>query len=92
MANNRMCIVHKPTGYAVWLGKRMAVGWYCNAEDIQKELNDMYNLIEKEEGCINQDDFVIALELNKDSNTAYEYNLVIGEEGHSRVTLVESNG
>ena len=33
MANNRMWLVHKPSGERVLIGKRMAIGWYHTASN-----------------------------------------------------------
>lgn len=65
MANNRMYIVHIPTGYAVCFGKRMGWGWYLGAgSNTNAALEELYEKLEAigygEEG--RQDDFGIALE------------------------------
>lgn len=71
MANNRMFLVHIPTGLAAGLGKRMGWGWYMS-DETQKKMGDrvalLFEVLEREyayEG--NQDDFAVALE---DSNNA----------------------
>ena len=59
MANNRMYLVHKPSGLGVYLGKRMGYGWYDAPEDLGVKMNDLF------EECIgegNQDDFAIVME------------------------------
>ena len=60
MANNRMFLLHRPTGRAVYLGKRMAWGWYDAPEDLGDRLQTLYDEIE--EANENQDDFCIAME------------------------------
>ena len=56
MANNRMYLVHKPSGYYVYLGKRMGEGWYDSpCENIQK----LFDAQEKYYNWIGQDDYVI---------------------------------
>lgn len=66
MANNRMFLVHVPTGLAAPLGKRMGWGWYM-ADETQKKMGDrvalLFQVLEDEhdyEG--RQDDFAVALE------------------------------
>lgn len=45
MANNRLYLVHRPSGYALFLGKRMLRGWY--ATGIQNsEFNAFYDRID----------------------------------------------
>lgn len=56
MANNRMYLVHKPSGYHVYLGKRMGEGWYDSpCKNIQK----LFDAQEKYYNWIGQDDYVI---------------------------------
>lgn len=61
MANNRLWLVHRPTGAAVCLGKRMAHGWYMNRSDIDERIMEFW------EECWtdtleDQDDFALVLE------------------------------
>lgn len=60
MANNRLWLVHRPTGKSVFLGKRMAWGWYGAPEDIGAQLKALYDAIEHSD--TNQDDFLLAME------------------------------
>ena len=46
MANNRMLLVHRPTGLAVVLGKHMGTGWY--APPSESLMKVFYDRIEKE--------------------------------------------
>jgi len=45
MANNRIFLVHKPSGKRVTLGKRMGAGWY-NSNDLKSQINDFFDYIE----------------------------------------------
>lgn len=63
MANNRMYLVYRPTGDAVFLGKRMGWGWYNTPDDLAERVVNLFKKIEEcvPDGC-SQDDFAIALE------------------------------
>lgn len=62
MANNRMFLVYRPTGDAVYLGKRMWWGWYGTPEDLAQRIAELFEKAEKAAGGFSQDDFAIALE------------------------------
>ena len=65
MANNRMYLVHKPSGLKFYLGKRMGWGWYCKPEeDLTGKLQKFFDeCIENNGDEINsQDDFAIGME------------------------------
>lgn len=63
MANNRMFLVHRPSGNRVYLGKRMAVGWYDAPPDLGQKIAEMFNVVEHlaPDGA-GQDDFVIEMD------------------------------
>lgn len=66
MANNRMFLVHVPTGLAVHLGKRMGWGWYMK-DKTQQTMGDrmalLFQVLEDEHDYGGrQDDFAVALE------------------------------
>lgn len=66
MANNRMFLVHLPTGLAALLGKRMGWGWYIS-EETQAKMGDrvelLFEVLEREHFyAAKQDDFAVALE------------------------------
>lgn len=69
MANNRLWLVHRPTGKSVFLGKRMALGWYLPQEDqqgpigtkLQKMFDDMDEAMDGGNALL-QDDFILAIE------------------------------
>ena len=58
-----MFLVHRPTGLAIYLGKRMGWGWYGAPEDTGSELNRFYEYLERECGD-GQDNFVLVNELD----------------------------
>lgn len=60
-----MFLVHRPTGLAVGLGKRMGWGWYRGneGEDLGALVSRLYDVLEREHSYEwKQDDFAIALE------------------------------
>ncbi len=65
MANNRMFLIHKPTGIGVMLGKRMGWGWY-SAPDAER-LNAFYTYLSNDLPEEKQDDFILAMEDCSDS-------------------------
>ena len=60
MANNRLYIVHKPTGKKLYLGKRMGFGWYFHGHfDLNEKIDDFFD------ECLgdgDQDDFAIGMD------------------------------
>lgn len=68
MANNRMYLWHKPSGYAVYLGKRMLDGWYDVPSNLPNRLQALYSLVQDHKN--NNDDFTIAMEDACYSSTA----------------------
>ena len=65
MANQRMFLVHVPSGCYVPLGKRMGWGWYDVPKDLSDRIQKLYKMIESQEAEGDQDDFVIAFESDK---------------------------
>ena len=63
MANERMYLCYRPTGDAVFLGKRMAVGWYSPPDDLPQRLGKLYDKAEEAyfKGSA-QDDFAVVFE------------------------------
>lgn len=61
MANNRVWLVHRPTGEAICLGKRMAYGWYNQTEMLGTKLAGFFARCEESQSR-DQDDFVLAME------------------------------
>lgn len=70
MANNRMYLLHRPTGKAVYLGKRMGYGWYGTPENVAERIEALFSIVEDGEYEGSQDDFCIALENAKDATLA----------------------
>lgn len=63
MANNRMFLVHRPTGLAVYLGKRMGWGWYDAPAHLAEQMTLLYAVLESEYGYEGQQDaFQVAME------------------------------
>lgn len=67
MANNKIYLVYRPTGYAVCIGRRIGFGWSVY-EDVKEDLETLYELIEKDvlDMDTDEDDFFLAME---DSNS-----------------------
>lgn len=66
MANNRMFLVYRPTGDAVFLGKRMGWGWYGTPADLAENIAELFKKAELAAGSeFSQDDFAVALESGK---------------------------
>lgn len=62
MANERMYLLHEPSGFYVPLGKRMGWGWYGVPVDIGFHIRSLYELVECQEAEGDQDAFVVAFE------------------------------
>jgi hypothetical protein len=67
MANNRLYLVHAPTGVGIGIGKRMGWGWYVGAtrdgRPMEPDLNLFYDhAIENLDPGDSQDDFVLVRE------------------------------
>ncbi len=61
MWDNRMWLVHRPTGESICLGKRMAWGWH--GPPTQESLTEFYNrCVDGDDSIGGQDDFVLAME------------------------------
>jgi len=74
MANNRMFLVYRPTGDAVYLGKRMGWGWYGTPDDVAHHIAELFEKAEKDAGesDFSQDDFAIALEIGENQPHAID--------------------
>lgn len=83
MANNRMFLIHKPSGLGVMLGKRMGWGWY-NAPQ-QEKLNAFYEYLSDVRAEERQDDFVIAMEDCTESGCFDNWRYTDREENGFRV-------
>ena len=76
MANNRLWLVYRPTGKAVFLGKRMAQGWYGVPEDVKERIEAFFaHIYDNPE--TSQDDMMLAMEMCEGNSplivTAWRY-------------------
>lgn len=62
MANNRMFLLHKPSGKAIFLGKRLISGWYDVPERLSEKVQSLFDAAFEATGPDGEDDFCIALE------------------------------
>lgn len=65
MANNRVFVVHRPSGFAVCLGKRMAWGWHTGQTDEALGASVRAFLEGITDHCahhVEQDDLMLAME------------------------------
>lgn len=69
MANNRLWLMHRPSGKAVCLGKRMGVGWYRPPD--KATLEAFYQEIEDLVFAEGQDDFILLQEDTSGAPGAY---------------------
>ena len=61
MANNRMLLIHRPTGLAVVIGKHMGWGWYRPPEKETLEL--LYDEVQKRTSSMaDMEDFCLGME------------------------------
>lgn len=61
MANNRLWLVYRPSGKAVFLGKRMSEGWYHVPNDVKERIEALFaHVFERPDAS--QDDFMLAME------------------------------
>ena len=61
MANNRLLLVYRPTGKAVFLGKRMSEGWYAVPDDVKQRIEALFQHIIDNDDAL-QDDLMLAME------------------------------
>jgi len=62
MANERMFLLHVPSGYSVYLGKRMGWGWYDADESTGPRIQRLFEMVETQQAEGEQDAFAIAFE------------------------------
>lgn len=60
MPNNVLWLMHRPSGMAVQIGKRMGVGWYGAPEP--DRLQELYDYVEQNFEPEQQDDFAVVIE------------------------------
>ena len=73
MANNRLFLVHKPTGYCLLIGKRMGYGWYNPLSKVEDKFTEFFEK-SLEEG--DQDDFVLCIETEDDWDYDYSSDIL----------------
>lgn len=78
MANNRMYLLHRMTGRAVYLGKRMGGGWYDVPQDLAERVVQLFDYIEQEG---DYDDVCVAMEDSAAASVAVEVDGGWVEEG-----------
>ena len=57
-----MFLTYRPTGDSVFLGKRMAYGWYGVPENLPELILKLFNKSERDGIGFSQDDFCISME------------------------------
>ena len=62
MANERMFLLHEPSGFYVYLAKRMGWGWYGVPDALNEAMLALFDLVERQIAEGNQDQFVIAMD------------------------------
>lgn len=75
MANKRLFLVHRPSGHAVYLGKRLGWGWSVSSH-VGHDIQTLFDLIESQKAGGDQDDFVI----DANDGNGKEYTVVGREE------------
>jgi len=70
MANNRMFLLHRRSGLALYLGKRLAGPWYCGGS---KYIDKFFGVVWDEFGQeYGDDDFVLAMESADDNDYVFK--------------------
>lgn len=62
MANNRMWLVHRPSGKAVFLGKRLGSEWSGTPKDVSDRISVLFDVAENHDYGLARDDFCLAME------------------------------
>ena len=63
MANNRMYLLHRPSGETLFLGKRMGTGWYRVNDLSESKANEFFDKCEAVwNKATDLDDFVLVME------------------------------
>ncbi|MFH1236649.1 MAG: hypothetical protein V1685_07025 [Parcubacteria group bacterium] len=96
VANNRLWLVYRPTGKAVFLGKRMATGWGSTPDDVKERIEALFDHIAEVYPNHSQDDLCLAMEENQSGNTKIETKWQYTEQVTSPLTAlsfgVENDG
>ncbi len=62
MANNRLYLIHRPSGAWVQLGTRMGFGWGSSKFDLNERINNFFQLAKESSDDESQDEFILAME------------------------------
>lgn len=64
MANNRMYLVYRPSGRAIYLGKNMGMGWYDVPDNLVERMRELFDKAYDDalDGEHSLDDFCVAME------------------------------
>lgn len=91
MANNRMYLVHVPSGLTVCIGKRMGGGWYMAAATGDR-IAKLFDAAEAEIDGL--DNFAIAMEDDRDAPFALGYTTLDDSkyEGVQKTELIDKRG
>ena len=64
MANSRLYLYHPPSNLGLYLGKRMAFGWYGAPKELTNKMNRFFAEAEDYSDDESQDNFVLLNEWN----------------------------
>lgn len=90
MANNRMWLLHKPTGKAVFLGKRMGDQWYGTPEDVAAMIAILFETSYSDQ-YIGNDNFCLAMEQCSGAPNAFD-GWRYTSMGENPITTLEVSG
>ena len=62
MANERMYLLHEPSGYGVYMGKRMGWGWYDVPAILPHLIQHLHEIVELEAVGDEQDAYIVVLD------------------------------
>jgi hypothetical protein len=88
MANNRMYLLHKQSGAAVYLGKRFGGGWDDVPDDLAERIRLLFRYVENSPGN-SKDDFAVAMEVGANQPHVIDDWQIIGREGTDKIVFLE---
>jgi len=91
MANNRMYLVHIPSGKAVFIAKRMSGGWYESQDNIKRDIDIFLNSIKEDENET-QDHICIAMENSGCKYVLTDWSFKKSEDGKLQFDSIISEG
>jgi len=84
MANNRLWLMHRPSGKAICLGRRAAYGWENRNKDLGPDLAAFFNATLELSDGREQDDFLLLMEDAANAPGASgDFHYVDGDTPHS---------